>query len=132
MKRPLSNLRPFGPFAQSGQMFGEVSDEEIFVNVGSPEIEGFGASPENAETSTLDQAAVIEADINEEVFSGRDARVDVSDTVYMGFLSMRVNNSDITARELMSIKEIVADRLDIDGNIMATASCKKTPSGTFR
>jgi len=132
MKRPLSNLRPFGPFAQSGQMFGEVSNEEIFVNVGSPEIEGFGVSPENAETSTLDQAAVIEADINEEVFSGRDARVDVSDTVYMGFLSMRVNDSDVTARELMSIKEIVAERLDIDGNIMATASCRKTPSGTFR
>lgn len=132
MKRPLSNLRPFGPFAQSGQMFGEVSDEKIFINVGSPEIEGFGDSRENAETSVLDEAAVIEADINEEVLSNRDARVDVSNTVYMGFISMRLNDSDVTARELMSIKEIVAERLDIDGNIMATASCEGTASGAFK
>lgn len=132
MKRPLSDIRPFGPFAQSGDLLGEVSDEKIFINVGSPEIEGFGDSRENAETSLLVEAAAIEADINEEVFSNRDGRVDVSNTVYMGFISMRLNDSDIAARELMGIKEIVAERLDIDGNIMATASCKKTPSGTFR
>lgn len=127
MKRPFANKRPLGPF---NQLVDNKTD--IFVSVLSDELPGFGEPEDEAEVYELDESATIEARINNETaLSSRDAKIDVANEIFMGAISMRVNDSDIFGRTVVRIEEIVNEELGID-NAKAIASCDATPSGRFR
>lgn len=126
MRRPFKRIRKIGPFAQLMD-----SQDETFINVSSEELPGFNDAAGDTQTFKLEEAAIIEARINEETnISSRNARLDVADEMFMGIISMRVNDSDIFADTLIQIEDIVEEEMDID--IAKTiVSCDSTASGRF-
>ena len=127
MRRPFADKRPIGPFSQLADR-----QDQIFINIISEGLPGFDDAAGDAQTFRLEEAATIEARINEETnISSRDARLDVADEIFMGIISMRLNDSDIFADTLIEIEDIVKEEIGID-DVEAIASSDSTSSGRFK